>query len=543
MQRCKALVLVLTASALLVGCTSGPGSSSGSASLSSGQVSGGLTPPGTQSVATVTWALPGGEPATLDPLGTVDNSPNTVISNMCESLLRTQPDLSTTPGLASSITQPNPTTFVIDLRDGVKFWDGSPLTAEDVAYSLKRFADPANGSGWITTYLNIDTIEVTGPMQVTVTLKIPDVLFRATLGTGGAFISQAKFVESAGKEYGSPSKGVMCTGPFKFTSWTSGDSIVMEKNPSYWDSTLQPKVDKLVFRFIDDAATLLSALTSGDVDGAYDISPQIYEQLAASGVGAGYNTPGLQNLQLFGVAQADNPLNDVRIRQAWRLALDYEGITDGILRGTAEPARAVVGPATWGYSVPIYQAAYDALPKPTTDLDKAKQLVAEAGVPSRPVVVTVVAGSQNEQVALAVQAAGESVGIPVKVNKLTSTQYAALFTDSAGLKGTDAIVVTGFSDFAEPAQYYSYFRKGQYYNFFNYDNPKFDSLVDKALSTYDDDARAALVAEAQAIFMTDLPSIPIAFPNVILFMNSRISGAPASWAYMSSPWAAYLGGT
>lgn len=503
----------------------------------------GLTPAATQSVDTVTWALTDGEPATLDPLGTVDYSPNTVVANMCESLLRTNPDLSTSPALASDITQPDDTTFVITLREGVTFWNGDPLTADDVVYSLKRFADPENGSGWIVSYLNVESIEATGPLEVTVELAQPDVMFRSTLAAGGTYISQQRFVEAAGPDYGSPSRGLMCTGPFEFVSWSSGDTLVMKRNADYWDASLQPKVNELVFRFIDDDSTLLSALRSGEVDGAYGLSPQVLRQAEDAGVGAGYATPGLQQLQLFLVAQPDNPLADLRIRQAWRAAQDFTGIADGIFRGTAVPAAAVVGPATWGYERNAFQQAYDALEPPATDLEAAKQLVAEAGAPLRPIVLATPAGGASEQVALAAQSAGEAVGIPVTLRKMPATEFATLFWDPAARVGIDALVVQGYSDFPEPAAYYSFFRKGEYYNYFEYDSPEFDTLITQALRTYDDKARAELVAKAQAGFMEDLPTIPIAFMSVTLFMNARISGAPAGWAYMTSPWAAYLGGS
>jgi peptide/nickel transport system substrate-binding protein len=505
-------------------------------------VGAGLTPPAEGEVESVTWALPRGEPATLDPLGTVTYSSNTVVSNLCESMFRVTPDFSTVPSLATGVEQPDDKTLIFTLRSGVTFWNGNPLTAEDVAFSLKRNADPANGSGWITLYQSVDTIEATGPLEVTVTLSKPDVAFLSAMSVGGGYVSEKAFVEQAGEAYGSPSVGVMCTGPYMFSDWESGSSITLTKNPNYWDTSVKPKVESATFTFVDDEGTLLSALKAGEVDGSYGVSPQLLTDLESGEVGKAYGGPSLQNLLLALVAQPDSPLEDVRIRQAWRMSLDFDGIVNGVYRGYANQARAVVPPDTWGYSRPVFQTGYDELPPATTDLEAAKALVAEAGTPARPIVLATLAGI-NEQIALAAQASAKSVGIPVEVRRMSSGQYGALFTDAAGRAGIDAIVTNGFSDYPDPLEYYSFYRPGEYYNFFEYDNPEYNALINEATATFDDDARAELVVKAQAIIMNDLPTIPVAFQENTLFMNGRISGAPLSFAFMFAPWLPYIGGT
>ncbi|MBB4980872.1 ABC transporter substrate-binding protein [Streptomyces nymphaeiformis] len=140
------------------------------------------TPAAKGELDTVRWNL-GTEPSSLDWIYTYDCPPNTVIANVCESPLRLGPDFSVKPGLTEKIDRPDPKTWVYTIRQGVKFHDGSTVTAEDVAYSLNRHLDPDLGSYWANVYANVDSVEVSGAHQVTVRLTKPDVLFNQLLAT------------------------------------------------------------------------------------------------------------------------------------------------------------------------------------------------------------------------------------------------------------------------------------------------------------------------------------------------------------------------
>jgi len=117
------------------------------------------------------------EPPSLDYAQAFDYPPNQVLANVCESLMRWNPDLTTSPGLATAVSNPSPTSWVFDIRSGVKFHDGTTLTADDVVASLNRNLDPNVASVWGNSYRNVASIAKSGPLQVTVTLKTPDSTF------------------------------------------------------------------------------------------------------------------------------------------------------------------------------------------------------------------------------------------------------------------------------------------------------------------------------------------------------------------------------
>jgi peptide/nickel transport system substrate-binding protein len=145
-----ASVLALTLAACSSGSTTAtPSGTGGAIELTT------TTPAASADAESISWALPTGEPRSLDPAKTGDYAANTVVTNLCESLLRLEPDFSTTPGLATEIERVDPVTTVITLRDGVTFWDGSAMTADDVAYSLNRNLDPAVGSFSAAIFRNV----------------------------------------------------------------------------------------------------------------------------------------------------------------------------------------------------------------------------------------------------------------------------------------------------------------------------------------------------------------------------------------------------
>src|SRR6185369_12305458 len=131
-----------------------------------------------------TWNLANGEPASLDWILAYSDSENATLANMCESLMVQNEDMTLSPGLAERIDRPDDKTMVITIRDGVKFWNGAPMTTEDVVFSLSRNLDPKAGSYWASPFYDrVDSIQATGDRQVTVRFKQPDAIFERMLST------------------------------------------------------------------------------------------------------------------------------------------------------------------------------------------------------------------------------------------------------------------------------------------------------------------------------------------------------------------------
>jgi peptide/nickel transport system substrate-binding protein len=362
------------------------------------------------------------------------------------------------------------------------------------------------------------------------------------MATPAGGVESQKYVENAGSSYGTPDGGVDCTGPLKLAKWNKGQDIVLERFDGYWDSSLRAHSATVDIPFISNESTLTSALMSGQVDGAYAVPPVSIDQLSQSDAGTMYFGPSMQSFDVI-VSNFDGPLGDPRIRQALMLALDRQGIINAAVAGRALPLKAIVAPSSWGYAKDVFQKAWDALPPSTMNLDQAKALVQEAGVPTQPIVLANLAqDSQLMIISTALQDAAKKLGITVQIKTLPVGKYAPLFFDPKAREGIDMFLTGWYTDVPEPLNMYgTIFTTGGASNYNGYSNPAYDKLINQASVTTDTAARAALITQAQAIAVQDVPWIPLYAPNVALFLGKRITGAPASFVYLYYPWAAEIG--
>ena len=193
MKRATILAIVLSPLLFVAACSGAP-APSGSSAPPIDQLTV-LTPPGKGPVANVNWNLGDGEPASLDPSITWSGSQNFVGVNLCESLLSVAPDGSIQSGLATDVAQKDPTTLVATLRSGATFWDGTPVTAQDAAFSLDRArTDPA--SQYAGDLKSISSITATDASTLTIKLSRPDVLIRANLATSASAVYSKSYFEA-----------------------------------------------------------------------------------------------------------------------------------------------------------------------------------------------------------------------------------------------------------------------------------------------------------------------------------------------------------
>jgi peptide/nickel transport system substrate-binding protein len=505
------------------------------------------TPAASGKLDEITWNLPQGEPTTLDPAKVGDYSPNTVEANLCDSLLRLKPDYSYGPGLAESWSAPDPKTLILNLRSGVTFWDGRPLTADDVVYSLTRQQDPNSGSINTVLFANVSSIAKTGPLQVTVTFSKPDELFLKLLSTEVGAVSEMAYAKKARKNYGQVTGGLMCTGPFELTSWKSGQSITITRNRTYWDPALQPKVGKVVFEFITDGNTLSSALLSGQIDGSYEVPLQTMRAVAGSKIGTGHYGIATQSVTLL-VASDKSPLADKRLTDALSLVLDRSAIVKNVFGGKATAEKTFIPPAVWHRSEAhtTFQKGYDALPDvPAVDVAAAKKLVAEVNPARRTLVVATPAGDQMSlQILTFLQAGAKEIGLDLQIKQMQTVDFSNVFYDPTARTGLDMVIAFGYIEVPDPLSYApSFVAPGDLFNWSGYSDPQVTKLLDQARSTPDPVRSAELFNQAQARYASSHPVVSVAAPYERMFMNKRISGAPASFAYINTPWAAMIGGT
>lgn len=499
------------------------------------------TPAPSGDIDTVTWASYS-EPYSLDYAYAFDYADNQVLANVCESLLRLNPDFTLSPGLAESFENPTPTTWVYQIRQGVTFHDGSPMTAADVVASMSRHIDPVIGSSWFSVYQNVDTIEQTGEHEVTVTTRIPDSQFNLGMGGSAGVVESAATLAEAGAEYGNSTTGVNCTGPFAFDSWQSGESITLTRYDDYWNDELRAKSAEFKFVFMGDATSRVNALKSGEVDGSWMIPMDAVPQLREAGSGDvlfGLNTSVLDLV----VSDLDGPLGDVRVRQALLMALDREGILQAGSGGIGAVTDVHTTESVWGEaSDAARERAFGDAEAYPFDVEAAKKLVEEAGATGEEItMVTAPLGQDFAVISQATAAAAKSIGLEATIETVTPSAYTALFSDPSAREGVDLFFTNWYLSSPDPLEMYAVLRTDEFSNYGNWSNEEFDKIVTEAVATEDPAARSELTADAQLIANAELPWLPIGEVPTSVFMGDRVTGLTPSVAYLYYPWAATLG--
>jgi glutathione transport system substrate-binding protein len=316
------------------------------------------------------------ESATIDPHKSKDIAGTQIKGLVYSQLLKYYHGRQIVPDLAEKYEVVNDTTYVFTLRKGVKFHDGTDLTAADVKASYERILDPATGSQVFTHMKGIESVTAKDDLTVEFKLKAPQATFLAALGLTGNYIAQKKKIE-AGVNFEEDCVG---TGPFKLKSRTVSVDTQLERNPNYFLPNL-PHLDGIILRPIFDDSARMNALYSGDVDIV------TYVNWAAMGEVEKNPKYILQSNKEDGFVMIEfrvdqPPFNDVKLRQAVSYGIDREAIIKTAASGRGKPAYGGVIPSwMWGYGKDL-EETYKYNP------EKAKQLVKEAGAEGKKIELT-----------------------------------------------------------------------------------------------------------------------------------------------------------
>lgn len=501
------------------------------------------TPAASGPLDLVTWNVPYGEPDTIDPIKAFNYSENTVVANLCESLMRTLPDNTIVPALAESVASPDTRTYVYQLRNDVQFWDGAPMDVADVLFSLKRHLDPAEGSYWAGDVSgNIAAIEQTGEREITVRLTQPDATFNSYMATPLGAVVQRAQREAAGADYGNPEAGVMCTGPYQVDRWTSGSKIALSANEHYWDESLTPVSPRVDIHFITDAAAIAAALKGGEIQGSYDVPLSSVSTLSSAGNGS--LTLGRSTQLIAVISTGQGVFGDPAVRRALLAGLDRELLAETVFEGTATAASSIIPDGGWSAAGEIYEAGRASLPATGADLDAAKAAIAEATVDlGAPITIAYPAErTYYADVISELANVAAELGLTVKPVAVPGESYGTFFTDPEVRNAYDGFVTTNYMDVPDPLTFWSaILATGGTQNYTGISVPEIDALIAQARAEADEDARAELNNQIQELALQQQPWLPIVTPAVRLFMSSEVTGAPASFSYLYYPWAAGIG--
>lgn len=520
----------------LAGCSGGDGGQKDAPVDADDLVS--VMPAASGEIETLRWNL-SAEPDTIDPANAATYPSGTVVRTLCDSLTTMNPDFSLSPSLGTSEVV-NPKQVVFTIRDDAEFWNGQPVTAEDVAYSLNRTMDPNYILSFI--FINVASIEATGPFEVTVNFKQPDELFLNEMQN--VAIVEKAFAEKAGEALGTAEGGLMCSGPYKLEDWSAGDGMTVTRNEDYWNSDLNPLAESIEFSFISEATSLAQALNAGEIDGAYEIPPTAIPSLRDSTVGRVTFGPSSQGLNI-NIVTPDGPMADPNLRQAFQHLVDREAVADVVYQGAATPAYATIPPAMWSEEgEDLFESAYEqAEADRQYDLEAARVLVDDSGYDGTPIVAAVEAGDEpTSRVAQLLQQQAKEVGVTIEIETLQPLVFAEAGYDSSKRQGIDLMIQENFNGSADPLEPLGFsYLPGQPYNYTEFDDPEVTRLLTEGRKTFDATERAQMVVNALEIIEADSATIPVVFMNTTTFLKNEYTGAVTSFAYWSSPALAFIG--
>lgn len=282
-----------------------------------------------------------------------------------EPLVRTNEELDLVPALAESWEfSEDGSQLTFTLRQGVKFHDGSDFTSADVVASLNRILDEATGSATRSNLLSITSIDAPDDYTVVLNLSLPDVPLVAALASTNTAILPSELIES-----GDPAATVIGTGPFKLDNWTPEERTVLSAFADYWGDG--PFVDGIEIRIIPDEATIMAALRAGEIDFAMFNDPLI-ATLPLGDADATINRAPDLAYHVLQLRAAEPPLDQLEVRQAISCAIDRQEVVDTAANGEGQ----VTGPLT----IPLYQVDTSELFCYQKDIDRAKELMAQAGL-------------------------------------------------------------------------------------------------------------------------------------------------------------------
>ncbi len=480
--------------------------------LLTGCGAGGKSPSGnTPQTKTITVAQ-GVDATTMDPHMQSETPTSSILVHIFDTLLERDDEMKLQPSLALSVKSTSDTVWEVELRPNVKFHNGEAMDARSVKYSIDRVIDPAQKSQQLANFNMITKVEIVDNLKLKITTKDPYPILPNRLAA--LYIMPAEYSKAAGDA--KLAKEPVGTGPFKLKQWVKNEQVVLEANKEYWGGA--PKVDRVVFRAIPEAATRLAELQTGAVDLIVNLPPDQAQSLGNSSKYKVLSTPSARFIYL--TPRTDHPiLGNTKVRQAISYAIDRESIVKNILGGYGIPLATPVPQGFFGYEESFKPTPYDP--------EKAKALLAEAGYPNG---FELEMGSpagrylMDKEVSEAIIGQLAKVGIRAKMKvgewgvyaqKIFSKEQAPLF-----------LVGWGNSTFDADGNYYSLLKSGERMTYYN--NAKLDDLLVRARGTMDQKLRASLYHDANQHFVDEQPLIVLYQNKDVYGTSSRLVWTPRS---------------
>ena len=498
----------------------------------------------------------GSNPETLDPaLNSAIDGANTLIT-VFEPLLLIDENNEVIPGQAESYTvSDDGLTWTFTMRDGLKWSDGSDLTAKDFEYSFKRLAAPdtaapyaetvvgmidgyadATGNpdadGNMTTEPDFDALNVVASEDgktLTITLSYPCAYFDKLAAFAAMSPVQQATVEANGDAWCTEPDTYICNGPYYISDWVPSERIVLTKNPNYvggWDSS-KIVSDTITLLLLEDSSASYAAYNSGEAQLIKDVPTDEIPSLTKAEDGGDFYVDTILGTYYISLNDQREPFNDVNVRKALSLAIDRDYVANTIMQGTYTPAYNLVGPGIVDENGMFYDNANGGKTYISDDyeanLEAAKQALADAGYPNGEGFPTIEYSANDAgyhiPVAEYVQQAWGELGITVNINKVEWASFLPMRR-----AGDYDVSRNGWvMDYNDPSNMIELFTTTNGNNDGKYSNPEFDAAIE-ASKVADKSVHFQKLHEAEDILMNDYGCIPLAYYNDFWLQSPSLKG-------------------
>jgi len=454
------------------------------------------------------------DPDALDPSLARSFVGRIVFAGLCDKLFDIDEKLGIVPQLATGYEwSADGKALTLKLRQGVTFHDGEKFDAAAVKYNIERHKTipGSNRRGELAPVTSVDVVD---PATVRLNLSAPFSPLIAQLTDRAGMMVSPKAAQAAGEKFDSHP---VCSGPFKFVERVPQDRIVLERNPDYWDKA-SIHFDKVIYTPIPDATVRLANLRSGQLDFIERVAPSDMEKILAEKKlkTASITEIGYQGITI-NVGKSDrakaNPLGrDARVREAFELALDRQGLVQVVMDNEAIVGNQWVPPTNPFYAKNV--------PIPKRDIARAKQLLKEAGVPNPSFTLVTPTTSDAQRVALVVQAMTREAGFDVKIQ---SAEFATSLNMAD--KGDFDAYVLAWSGRPDPdGNLYSFHACKQPLNYAGYCDPETDKLINASREARDPAQRKKIFEQVAARVLKERPIVYLYHRKWLWAYNPKLTG-------------------
>jgi peptide/nickel transport system substrate-binding protein len=414
------------------------------------------------------------------------------------------------------------------LKKNAVFHDGSPVTANDVKWSLDRavtvggFPTFQMSAGSLTKpeqFVVVDNNTVRVDFLKKDRLTIPDLaVIVPCIMNSGLVKKHATEKDPWGLEY--TKQNTAGSGAYRVVSWNAGTEVVMERFDK-WAGGAQPKVRRVVWRIVPSAGNRRALLERGDADISYDLPNKDFSELKNNPKLSIISTPYPNGIQYLGMNVTKPPFDNPKVRQAVAYAVPYQKIMDAVLFGLSKPM----------FGAPAGTKTEVAWPQPhtyTTDIAKAKQLMAEAGYPNgfeTTLSFDLGFAGVNEPLCVLTQESLAQIGIKCTINKIPGATWRTELNKKVLPLYTN--VFSGWLDYPEYFFIWCYHGKNSIFNTMSYQSPKLDSMIDAAVDAAAVNDAAKYETNVRGfvdLAFADMPRIPLFQPYVNVAMQKNVSG-------------------